>query len=311
MGHAIRIGDLLQNVDPRFESRIREVKNELRQSVGQALQSASRLTLKGARFGGQVRVEVSPGYPAVLDELEIELPNEQAEYLIRHRRGMEEYLDLSGELGQMIAGLPEGEKSSTRKREEWIEALTESKAVVDRLLRFCVERSAVRRLLAVDADIFGTYRVCLGEARIDLYWAVIAYVAPSLGIDPVDLAVVVLVHELAHAFSHLGRDADGSDWAGMGGAEVGLVEGVAQYYTHLVLDNAQLRGHSASARHAYELLLPHQPEVYRRHLVWIDRWQPEAVRAALIEARNRRCQLTSDFEGMAQAQSERIRAGWD
>jgi hypothetical protein len=311
MGRTIRIADLLANVDPRVESRIRDAKNDLRQSAGQALQAASRLTLKGARLGGQVRVDISPGYPAVLEDLELEYPNSQAEHLVRHRAAMEKYLDLSDELGQMIAHLPEGERSSATAREEWLQSLVSSKGVVENLLRFCVERSAVRRLLAVDKDIFGTYRVSAGEARIDIYWAVIGYVARSLGVDPVDLAVVVLVHELAHAFSHLGKDADGSDWAGFWKAEAGLAEGIAQYYTHLVLENAQLRGRADTAKHAYELLLPHQPEIYQRHTSWVRRWQPEAVRAALIEARNRRCHTRDEFEVMVKAQSDRIRAGWD
>ena len=223
---------------------------------------------------------------------------------------MESYLNLSDELGRVIALLPEGEKSSSSKREEWLQSIADSKEVVEKLLRFCVQRSAVRRLLAVDADIFGTYRVEAGEARIDIYWAVIGYVAPSLGVDPVDLALVVLVHELAHAFTHLGRDADGSDWAGFWDADRGLLEGLAQYYTHLVLENAQLRGRSTAAKHAYELLLPHQPEIYQRHAEWVSRWPPEAVRAALIEARNRRCQSRGDFEGMVAEQADRIRAGW-
>jgi acyl-CoA thioester hydrolase len=46
------------------------------------------------------------------------------------------------------------------------------------------------------------------SSQIVLYWGVIGLVAMALGVDVADLSVVVLAHEVAHAYTHLGFDID-------------------------------------------------------------------------------------------------------
>jgi hypothetical protein len=60
-----------------------------------------------------------------------------------------------------------------------------------------------------------------------------------LGCQVEDLTIVVLVHELAHAYTQNGADIEGRRWAtiSFAKAETALKEGLAQYYT----DRAALR----------------------------------------------------------------------
>ena len=39
-----------------------------------------------------------------------------------------------------------------------------------------------------------------------------AMVAPMIDVAIEDLTVVVLIHELAHGYTHIGRDIDGTSW---------------------------------------------------------------------------------------------------
>src|SRR5262249_55475809 len=85
------------------------------------------------------------------------------------------------------------------------------------LLHEAEKTDLVRWMLEVDEDVLGVYESgCIDgflESSIDLYWTVIGVCADWLGAPVEDLTVVVLTHELAHAYTHLGRDIDGQRWA--------------------------------------------------------------------------------------------------
>ena len=71
----------------------------------------------------------------------------------------------------------------------------------------------VRWMLEVDKDVLGVYEYGridgFAGSSIELYWPVIGLCAGWLGTPVEDLAVVVSTHELAHAYTHPGRDIDG------------------------------------------------------------------------------------------------------
>jgi len=72
---------------------------------------------------------------------------------------------------------------------------------------------------------------------VELYWVVIGAIAKIIDVDLEGLTLVVLTHELAHAYSHLGADKDGNRWNDKAfcQADVEIKEGVAQYYTEKVV----------------------------------------------------------------------------
>ena len=98
-----------------------------------------------------------------------------------------------------------------------------------------------KRLGAIKEDVLGAYFFRVPE--VHLYWMVIGLVAGVLGISVESLTVVVATHELAHAYSHLGRDIDGKRWEteDFARADLNIVEGIAQFYTEVVSPKLEAR----------------------------------------------------------------------
>jgi hypothetical protein len=126
---------------------------------------------------------------------------------------------------------------------------------------------------------------------------VIGLVAGVLGISAESLTVVVATHELAHAYSHLGRDIDGKKWEteAFARADLNIVEGIAQFYTEVV--SRKLETRNPSVLPAYQELTEIQRGPYRVHEQWArrksgdkDTLMPQAgeiVRATLVQCRSR------------------------
>jgi hypothetical protein len=58
--------------------------------------------------------------------------------------------------------------------------------------------------------VLGAYFFRIPQIR--LYWVVIGIAARTLGVAVEALTIVVLAHELARAYTHLGRDIDNERW---------------------------------------------------------------------------------------------------
>ena len=107
-----------------------------------------------------------------------------------------------------------------------------------------------------------------------------------------------MAHELAHAYTHVGADADGRRWGttAFQRTDRALLEGLAQYYTCRVLE--RLGKLAPGAMDAYEKLLPHQPAIYRTHLSWLEHYSPEEVRDAMLTVRCRGAGTLSEFQSL-------------
>lgn len=169
------------------------------------------------------------------------------------------------------------------------EALEASRATAEAILKWIESFRPIAELLAADNDVFGLYS-CRREAgqivaHIKLFWQPIAFVASALGVSVEAMTTVVLTHELAHAYTHLGEDTDGEAWSfnGFWASETSLVEGLAQYYTHLVCSRTDER--FMEANRAFQALLPCQPDAYKSHVPWVDGFKPENVREAMRRTR--------------------------
>lgn len=266
-----------------------------------------RLATSAAKRSYTIQVDIVPGYPTVLKDMEFPDFNEQAEHLIAVRRNLECYLKDSKAIADTLLSLPVISKSGTQKREKFLTDLSSGEIAVRELLKYAVKNSIIKNILEIDADILGAYSFEEGKGRIRLYWAVIGFVSSSLGVSPVDLAMVVLVHELSHAYTHLGADADGNTWTQMFKQDRRILEGLAQYYTHVVLHEINLRGLERDIRGAYDELTIQQPETYRRHLVWTEQWQSEVIRASMLEARNAGFTDRDAFEAALEKQAKRLK----
>jgi hypothetical protein len=146
------------------------------------------------------------------------------------------------------------------------------------------------RLRELDHDVLGAY--FYQRPEIHLYWMVIGFYASLLRVKIEHLTVVVLAHELAHAYTHLGADIDGTRWHtdAFASADIRIVEGLAQLYTDVVIDQFD----QAGIRRAFEALLERQSTPYTIFRHWTpDESRGEIIRTAMIQTRRTR---NSDYD---------------
>jgi hypothetical protein len=265
------------------------------------LGSESRLVMRTSeeaedkKAGAQVPVEVTPGHPAILEDVAFPDDLERILLLGRFRVPLEQ-----ARAG--AAGLLSLREELLRRpdSDRWVrstaDALRSTTEWAAWLLSLLDQHDPLKRVLAVRDDFLGVYQYeipsnlfadefAVNRATIRLYWGVIGLVAEWIGCTVEDLAIVVLTHELAHAYSQLGADIEGRRWQAtvFSQAERGLKEGLAQYYTERTLRRLERR--YGSALKVYEGMLPKQPAEYRTQQAWADNVSPEAVRRAMLEVR--------------------------
>jgi len=153
----------------------------------------------------------------------------------------------------------------------------------------------VDRIIGIEEDVLGAYFFRLPEIR--LYWVVIGICARALGVSADALTIVVLTHELAHAYTHLRRDIDNERWETekFAAADLRIVEGLAQFYTQVICQRLEPR--MPAALKAFMALLDKQNDAYKTHCKWVgnDERGGEIVRVSMIECRSRGITASSDF----------------
>ncbi len=144
-----------------------------------------------------------------------------------------------------------------------------------------------KRIMALPVDPLGLYYI--DEHRIEIYWMSIGLLARNEGFDIEDLTAVVLAHELAHAFSHVGFDIDENQWSSKTFARTRpeIIEGLAQFYTGAVCERMAERRPSPVG--AFKHLLDNQEGPYLAHKDWTapNESAGEIVRKAMVEYRMR------------------------
>jgi hypothetical protein len=159
----------------------------------------------------------------------------------------------------------------------------------------------IEKVKAIDRDILGAY-FFHDIPIVELYWMVIALVAGLTGVSVEALTVVVLMHELAHAYSHLGRDIDGNRWdiSDFQHAERAVTEGLAQFYTASICSKLEQR--FPIVQRAYENLLALQSGPYRVPEKWLNGKDKdragEVVRMSMIRCRSTGMTKLVDFESV-------------
>lgn len=262
--------------------------------------------------GAQVPVDVSPGHPAVLKDIVFPDDFERIMLLGRYRLQLQQTRDGTTALLQLrdeLLRLPEPgawvttSVSDLQSVANWAAAL----------LKVLDEQDPIKKVLSVHEDVLGVYQYdvkglflderAVNRASIRLYWGVIGLVSGWMARGVEDLTIVVLAHELAHAYTQLGADIEGRRWAApsFARAETALKEGLAQYYTDRVLHRLERR--FGGAHQVFLDMLPSQPPAYRTHVPWLTTASPEAVRRAMLEVRRWNEGKLTDFnERLVEAQ---------
>jgi len=149
------------------------------------------------------------------------------------------------------------------------------------------ERAIDEILQSYSGDTLGSY--FSSAPAIRLYWIVLWLSASRLRVPIEDLAVVVLTHEYAHAFTHVGKDGGGKGWhtKQFQAADTRIKEGLAQAYTAEFCDWLNKTDGNAGPKVAFERLLARQSEPYKVHASWASGAdnREECIQRALIQAR--------------------------
>lgn len=173
--------------------------------------------------------------------------------------------------------------------------LADASGWLQRILEQLRQTDIKHRLRELNQDILGAY--FFNVPRVEIYWAAIGIYAQLYSISIEGLCLVVLAHELAHAYTHRGKDIDGTMWEtkDFGNADLAIVEGFAQFYTKIVCE--KLAARFPAALEAYQALLLTQSSVYTEHEQWIKDHPhlKEAVRFSMIQCRSEGIVQYGDF----------------
>lgn len=290
---SILLQQLVSDVSRDVQEQVKNAVRDHRDKVREAVSAHTRMFLR--RYYGDmfdtgrydtitINVAVRPGLPAPL------LPSEKQQISEQHRLAIvlsPFRRDLLGlrDHGKVVAtevvnhlrSLPEAQPLLADKDQ----ALEAAWRYAEMLLLKLEQFRLTQFILRIDEDVLGIYDYSGADPKIEMYWGVLGLVARDLDVSVEDLTCVVLAHEYAHAFTHVGTDANDASWetSRFAGAAHEVKEGLAQYFTELTCRQIKVRGAYA----AYEKLVEQQPPAYRVHLEW--KVKPEIVRLAMMKMR--------------------------
>ena len=141
------------------------------------------------------------------------------------------------------------------------------------------------------ADIWGTY--FFKDNRIEIYYIPLILFCQIYNL-PLEHAILsVLVHEMAHAYHHVGKDKDNISWHAMSSTEAKIVEGMAEYFTWLFVES--YKGNHSRMEETYEYMFNCLGEEYTIFKSWTPNYSKEAIKSALISTRKKSIIKYSDF----------------
>ena len=292
----ILLEELIQQVPVETEEKVKKAKEAFNARIREALRRETRLSLQ--RHDGTnvaVPIRVVPGLPEPLiprDKQSIEDTYRLSLLLAPYRQALISLRESGQTMANQLLPILRSDQLARSLLDGREISLMPAWQYADFLLKKLNEFELTKFILAINEDVLGVYQYKLRsgaaydepEPRIDLYWGVIGLIARDLAIDVEDLACVVLAHELAHAYTHVGADADDHFWKTREFADSDheLKEGLAQFYSLLIC--RRLADTNAGPLRAFTALLPKQPDAYHAHEAWIDS-TPEHIRLAMLEAR--------------------------
>lgn len=311
---AIRFDDLLNLLPKDTYDRVERTRKRVNNTVREAIRRETGLMLNrqdsndpnGDQADISIPITIVPGVPNKLRELRFDDSYAMVLRLSPFRNNLEETKrGLTGLMPLLRSLEGDGAEMQSVAGPRQAAELTLNQVV--KLLRLLDREDPVRLVLSVDEDVLGAYIYKLPSrnapdtdplsGKIELYWGVIGLIAGMLGVSVEGLTAVVLIHELAHGYTHLGADIDGRRWASkcFCESEHALKEGLAQFYTHYLTNRIENQVPTAHA--SYQELLKHQPAAYKSHERWVKKSTPEEIRLAMLRVRRQGAATISHFQG--------------
>jgi hypothetical protein len=275
-------------VPPDAEERVNRSFKQWNQIVRDHIRTETGLKLSDGDNRFAIPVRVVRGFPVALAQL---IDQYRDQVMWRLIIGQPKVGGLIEGLKFLLQGWDQFEKwpSLPETAKNGQPVLDRALAIATSLQQAALAERVVQQIKAIHEDILGVYHFSTGGSAVDLYWLPIAMVAAMLDVQIEDLTVVVLIHELSHGYTHVGRDIDGASWDDIGFArsDLPVIEGLAQFYTEVISERLAVR--TPSLLTAYQALLKLQSGPYLVHREWLegDRRQiGETVRFTLIAARS-------------------------
>lgn len=296
-------------IPPDAAERVVRAVKQFNAIVREHIRSETGLRLTDEKGRGSVPVRVVDGFPAAVARL---IDQHQDRTLWRLILALPKLGGVVEGLALLIKNWDEFERwpllPPVAKGCEPV--LTQTVEVVNALQTLTVTKQVFEQLKQIHEDILGVYRFGFGVgSQIDLFWMAHALFAGAFGLRIEDLVVVTLAHELAHAYTHVGRDIDGTVWRepGFGRSDPEVVEGLAQFYTATVTQ--KLLARAPGAFPAYQKLLAQQSGPYRAHEEWLPgspAQRGETVRFAMLRARGLGLVREADWLDMLEETKETL-----
>ena len=275
-------------IPPDAQDRVQRAFRQWNNRVRDHIRNETALKLADGEGRNSVAVRVTDGYPVPLANL---IDSYRDPVIWRLIVGQPKLGGILEGVDYLLAAWPDlksWEKLPTVAA-DGRDSLEHVRAMVIELQKIAMAKEVLDKIREIRRDILGLYSFPKGEpCRVDLYWMPIAMFAAILDVPIEDLTLVVLAHELAHGYTHLGRDIDGEQWGdeAFQEAELDIVEGLAQFYAEVV--TTRIAAQTPGPLAAYKKLLALQSGPYRAHENWVKTkpgQKGEIVRFAMVAAR--------------------------
>ncbi|MBU1169682.1 MAG: hypothetical protein KKD44_08980 [Proteobacteria bacterium] len=326
----MKFADLIKDLSSDTKQYVEDAKNKYNAYLRDAIRFETRFSLVSGTENSmpseqqqkssyvKVPIKVDVCYPDHLKNFEIPKEFEIAALLSQIRPSLKDLITSS----EVTSGFIEHYQGDPQILNYCDGNICRAGGEAKELLAIADRYDLAKELLKIDSNILGCYTYnpvrnqslfsgneMAANSSISLFWGSIGLVAKILGVEIQELTAVVLAHELAHAYTHLGYDIDGNRWRDDSWqySDPGVIEGLAQYYTERVLQ--RLSNKVSGGYQTYETLLEKQPEDYTTHKVWINdiKADPEAVRLTVISLRKGRPIGLSDFNDTLRRNTQSIR----
>lgn len=302
------IQELAGRLPKDCEDRVMRAKQQYNLLIRKRLMHETRLNLQGnrndERIGSEIQISIVPGYPAAFEQFnQTQDEDYGVELLGLWEQDIESLSRSSQNLLPVLLEIYSLHGYENIINDESLEAVDRVGKLSIELEKIAKRASLAKKLFAIQEDIMGIYRpdsYSPDSGQIQLYWLALGICAELLRVPVEHLTAVVMIHELAHGYTHLGKDIDNYSWDTelmFRRVDGSIVEGLAQYYTDVI---SQYLGdwENPGIHQAYLKMRRLQSGRYRIHESWVRRYSPEVVRISLLKfRRDNKCSLP-EFESL-------------
>lgn len=299
---ATELANLLNQYDPELRQRVERAFKQWNLIIRDYLRNETALRLSVGDDTRSVPVVVADGLPQPFEAVISDLLGDA--WLLLNRPLIEQTARgltlIDARYNELTNWTPFQPPPATRDEVQHVGEYAK------RLADLVQKLELLKRIGQIDQDILGAY--FFRVPKVELYWMVIGVMAATLGVSAEALTIVVLAHELAHAYTHLGRDIDGERWdtEAFARTELEIVEGLAQFYTAVVCERLEQR--MPAAKEAYTRLLKLQSAPYQAHCEWTEPNEAggEIVRVTMIQGRGRGITKYTDFQSIIGVHTQQL-----